>query len=462
MNRNRAGSKAGRHRSQKAVKDFSEAKNMILAEFVKETCGELNLSNAVLQKVAVEFETAMRDGLEGKPSSLRMLPSFISRPTGRERGEAIAIDFGGTNVRVLKVRLEDGKSRCEKVTTFSLKDPGGAYDYTGEQIRAEELFDFIVRHVAEVAGGGGAALPLGHTFSFPCRQEGINRAVLIQWTKEIRTSGVEGRDVTPLLEEALARQGVRNVRPRAILNDTVGTLLAAAYTLRDAEIGSICGTGHNTCYLEPRHPLTGKPMIVNTEAGNFDKVALTRFDREVNEASARPGAMLLEKQVSGAYLGEVVLAVLRAMTAERLLPAPTQDWSRGILTGVHLAQILQDGSGYEHSKQASETLLGLSGLAAEQLRALQMLVESVVARSARLVGATYGAILRYLDPDLGRNHVVAVDGSLYAHMPGYEAGIRAGLEGVLGEGARSVDTCWIRDGSGIGAAIAATVADTQA
>lgn len=434
---------------------------MILVDFVKEACSQINLTSEALQQVAARFEAAMRDGLAGRPSSLRMLPSYISRPTGAERGEAVAIDFGGTNVRILKVRLADGQTHFEKSSSFCLKDPKGAYDYTQEQTRAEELFDFIAGHVVDVLAGERSTLPLGHTFSFPCRQEGINRAVLIQWTKEIRTSGVEGRDVTPLLAEALERQGVRNVRPRAVINDTVGTLLAAAYKLRGVDLGSICGTGHNTCYLEPRHPLTGKPMIVNMEAGNFDGVHLTPFDREVNQSSSHPGAMILEKQVSGAYLGEVVLAALRTMVAERLLPAGNRSWNRGTLTGVHLAQVLEDGSDCDKTKSMAQTQLALTGLTNEQLQALRKLVENVTGRSARLVGATYAGILRYLDPGLEREHVVAIDGSLYAHMPGYSAGIRAGLEAVLGPGARAVTTRLIKDGSGIGAAIAAVVADAQ-
>jgi hexokinase len=46
-------------------------------------------------------------------------------------------------------------------------------------------------------------------------------------------------------------------------------------------------------------------------------------------------------------------------------------------------------------------------------------------------------------------------------MPLYDAGIRAGLEAVLGPGAGRVTTSLIKDGSGIGAAIAALVADEQ-
>ena len=435
---------------------------MTLAEFVDEACRQLDLTPEALQQVAARFEKAMREGLAERPSSLKMLPSFIASPTGGERGEAIAVDFGGTNVRILRVCLADGEAQCRKSSRFNLKDPGGAYDFTREETRAEELFDFIARHVVDALAGESATLPLGHTFSFPCRQEGINRAVLIQWTKEIRTSGVEGRDVTPLLAEALKRQGVRNVRPRAVINDTVGTLLAAAYKLRGVDLGSICGTGHNTCYLEPRHPLTGQPMIVNMESGNFDGVPLTPFDREVNDASDYPGAQLLEKMVSGAYLGEVVLAALRKMTAEGQLPAGARSWDRGTLTGVHLTQVLEDGRDYANTKTMAQTQLGLAGLTDEQLGAIRKLVASVAGRSARLVGASFAGVLRYLDPGLEREHVVAIDGSLYAHMPGYDAGIHAALEAVLGPGSSGVATRLIKDGSGIGAAIAAVVADAQA
>ena len=264
-----------------------------------------------------------------------------------------------------------------------------------------------------------------------------------------------------MLAEALERQGVRNVRPRAVINDTVGTLLAAAYQLRGVEIGSICGTGHNTCYLEPRHPLTGKPMIVNMEAGSFDGVALTPFDRAVNQASVRPGEQLLEKMVSGAYLGEVVLAVLRTMAAERLLPAGNRSWDRGTFTGIHMTQVLEDGTDCAKTKSVAQVQLALTGLTINQLRAIRRVVGSVAGRSARLVGATFAGIIRYLDPGLEREHVVAIDGSLYAHMPLYDAGIRAGLEAVLGPGVRGVTTTLIKDGSGIGAAIAALVADVQ-
>lgn len=51
-------------------------------------------------------------------------------------------------------------------------------------------------------------LPLGFTFSFPCRQEGLDKAILTTWTKGFKCEGVEGNDIVKLLHEAIERRGV--------------------------------------------------------------------------------------------------------------------------------------------------------------------------------------------------------------------------------------------------------------
>ena len=52
-------------------------------------------------------------------------------------------------------------------------------------------------------------MPLGFTFSFPCKQEGLNSARLTTWTKGFKCTGVEGEDVVKLLREAIDRRNVR-------------------------------------------------------------------------------------------------------------------------------------------------------------------------------------------------------------------------------------------------------------
>ena len=419
---------------------------------------EFYLTADALRSVAADFVRAMESGLAGRPSSLRMLPSFLGSPSGREHDSVIAIDFGGTNIRVLEVELDgNGGVVTKRILRAPLVDPAGAYDHLGAGSNAEGLFGFIADRVAEIARPG-VSYDLGHTFSFPCRQTGVNEARLIFWTKEIRTAGVEGEDVGQLLDRALASRGLSQVRSRAILNDTVGTLLAAAFTRPHVAIGSICGTGHNTCYLEPVHPLTGRPMIVNMESGNFDAAPQTRFDRELDEASERPGTQRLEKMGSGRYIGEIVRRVLIDMAAEGLLPVSAGLSRRDVLSGPEVGAILADGAGLEATAATLASCFGWVSLGDERLAAVRTVVGLLVERSARLTAATFCGTLLHIDPPLSGEHVIAVDGSLYEKMPYYAGWIQQAIDETLPAARGRVGTMLAKDGSGIGAAIAAATA----
>lgn len=51
-------------------------------------------------------------------------------------------------------------------------------------------------------------LPLGFTFSFPVKQEGLKKGVLISWTKGFSCEGVVGQDVVEMLKVACERKMV--------------------------------------------------------------------------------------------------------------------------------------------------------------------------------------------------------------------------------------------------------------
>lgn len=51
-------------------------------------------------------------------------------------------------------------------------------------------------------------LPLGFTFSFACKQEGLSVAKLVSWSKGFQIPDMMGKDVAQLLREALIRRGV--------------------------------------------------------------------------------------------------------------------------------------------------------------------------------------------------------------------------------------------------------------
>jgi hexokinase len=49
-------------------------------------------------------------------------------------------------------------------------------------------------------------IPLGFTFSYPATQNYIDAGILQRWTKGFDIAGVEGHNVVPMFEAALARR----------------------------------------------------------------------------------------------------------------------------------------------------------------------------------------------------------------------------------------------------------------
>ncbi|EJW74181.1 hypothetical protein WUBG_14911, partial [Wuchereria bancrofti] len=74
---------------------------------IKKACEKFMLSDDNLMKVSKIMDDEMNRGLRGEPSCLKMLPSFIRAvPNGTERGDFLALDLGGTNFRVLLIKLK--------------------------------------------------------------------------------------------------------------------------------------------------------------------------------------------------------------------------------------------------------------------------------------------------------------------------------------------------------------------
>ncbi|MDF2570942.1 MAG: Hexokinase [Sporomusa sp.] len=418
---------------------------------------ELEITAVMMRDIAARFQQAMEDGLAGKQSTLKMLPAFIGRPTCQEQGQVVAIDFGGTNVRVLLVELASGgQANIIDRRSVPLKDKHGKYDYTCSEATGTELFDFIAETISEIVPPVGV-YPLGHTFSFPCQQYGVNEAVLISWTKEIKTAGVVGQNVGKLLQSALDRKGVGYVKSLAVINDTTGTLLAAAYTDTCTTIGAICGTGHNSCYLEPCHPLTNLPMIVNLESGNFDGVRQTTYDILLDQSSEKPGAQRLEKMASGQYLGELIRLIMSRLVADgHFNQGSDRLFVPYSLSTEDISPILADASPELSAvSKLAATRWGIGGLTIYQLDAIKTVVQLVAIRSARLAAATWAGVLFKVDPGLNRKHTIAVDGSLYEKLPDYADTLAKAMAEILGDKATQVTIRLSKDGSGIGAAIAA-------
>lgn len=417
---------------------------------------DLEVDSQKMLNIAMLFKETMEKTLAGETTCLKMLPSFIGKPTGKEKGTFMTIDMGGTNLRCTKFSIENGTFINLGEVKAKLINKEKDYDLTKVDTTAEQLFGFMADSINSLIDGE-EKLYLGNTFSFPCKQLGINEAYLIYWTKEIATSGVEGSNINKLLAEALKAKNI-NVEPVAILNDTVGTLLVAMYSYQEADIGSIMGTGHNTCYLEKKHPLNGGKMIVNIESGNYNVgLPVTKYDEIIDKNSQLPGAQMLEKMVSGYYMGYLVREILLDLYKNNELFI-NADIDTKEFFGQNFNALMVENFILYPSK--TEEQYSCSREDAENIRKVAM---AVLKRTVRLVASSFLGILfhQHGGTDINEKHVIAIDGTIYEKMPKVHDLMLQALQDALGDKAELIEIKLVKDGSGLGAAIAAAVAVTQ-
>jgi hexokinase len=436
-------------------------------KFLKQLEKDFNISPTRMRRMVRDFHSQMKKGLRGASSSLKMIPTYVDIPTGKEKGLFLALDLGGTNFRVLELELKGmGRTGDPIVKKYVLDKkriagPGA------------ELFDFFARCVGsfmeDARLGRTEEIKLGFTFSFPIKQTSVASGSLVLWTKGFKATGVVGRDVVGLLNDALKRKGLNNIRVTALANDTVGTLIAKSYSDKNCDVGVIIGTGTNACYREKianikkwrgaRTP-SGR-MIINIEWGNFNKLGRTKYDVALDKNSANPGDQRLEKMVSGMYMGEVVRLVLVDMIKRSIL-----------FSGRKKGAICEPGSfkteyvslmELDRSKELAKTddilkELGVKNTTLEERFLVRAACDIVSRRGARISASALAAVVTKMDAHLSKKHTIAIDGSVYEKHPAFSKKMGDGLKDIFGKKASRIKIELSKDGSGKGAAIIAAIA----
>ncbi|XP_051977318.1 hexokinase-2-like [Xyrauchen texanus] len=433
----------------------------------------LRLSRDQLTEVKRRMTEEMNRGLAKQThptATVKMLPTFVrSTPDGTERGDFLALDLGGTNFRVLLVRVRSGKRRSVEMHNKIYTIPQDITQGTGE-----ELFDHIVHCIAdflEYMGMKGASLPLGFTFSFPCHQTRLDQGVLIKWTKGFKASGCEGEDVATLLKDAIHRSEEFDLDVVAVVNDTVGTMMTCGYEDPQCEVGLIVGTGTNACYMEEMSNVelvegSEGRMCVNMEWGAFGDCGelddiCTEFDRAVDDQSTNSGKQRYEKMISGMYLGEVVRNVLLDFTAKGLLfrgKLSERLKTRGIFETKFLSQIESDRLALRQVRSILQHL-GLTSSTCDDSILVKEVCSVVSKRAAQLCGAGLAAVVDKIRLNRGLDQLkitVGVDGTLYKLHPHFSTIMRKTLRDLAPN--CEVSLVQSEDGSGKGAALITAVA----
>ncbi|KAK3765894.1 hypothetical protein RRG08_002140 [Elysia crispata] len=430
------------------------------------------LSGSAYKRVMALLHQEMINGLKHHSqggADIKMFPTFVrSLPDGSECGEFLALDLGGTNFRVLLVRLQGHDVEIQSKTYLI---PQRIMLGTGIQLFdhiADCIGKFVVEHDLQ-----NHQLPLGFTFSFPCQQEGLAKARLSKWTKGFRCEGVVGKDICQLLQEALQRRTNCHVEIVAVVNDAVGTLMSAAHGDRNCEIGLILGTGCNACYMEgldnvgtwkhgedqDHHP---RQVIINTEWGAFgDNGCLdfmrTEYDHELDTFSINPAKQIMEKMISGMYMGEIVRLVLVRLSHENLLfTSADRDcnlFERGRFYTKYVSEIESDTDEFFRNTKQVLDELQVENYTTEDCKVVKYVCTLVSARAAFLAAAGLATLINRLNK---QDMTIAVDGSLYRFHPRFHNLMCLKIKELVKPGLK-FKLSLSHDGSGKGAALTAAV-----
>ncbi|KAM0561052.1 hypothetical protein ACHAPJ_003553 [Fusarium lateritium] len=324
-------------------------------------------TQAFLQEAEALFlDPVDQDGLQQLSRNLRkqllerlqndmecMLPSYSHQlPRGTEVGRFVALDVGGSTLRVALVELCGRISNIgEQSKIVSIRN-----FFISPEIKAlqgMEFFDWMAERILETLsaeleqhGRPDGPLPMSLAWSFPIEQTSLAGGKLQGMGKGFSAcNGLLGQDLGEIVRTACLNHGL-NVELRAIVNDSSACLLSESYNHPTTRFGLILGTGVNLAAYLPvsaigRIKFGERPpqwfekathVIINSEISMMgrDILPLTRWDRQLLANHSRPEFQPLEHMVSGMYLGEICrLALVEAI-------GPT-----GVFGGVVPASLLK-------------------------------------------------------------------------------------------------------------------------
>ncbi|KAF2850882.1 hypothetical protein T440DRAFT_396113 [Plenodomus tracheiphilus IPT5] len=421
-------------------------RSMALADQAKRVAAEFDFEKDAVNKAVQEFIREMDEGLGAEGTELSQIPTYVTAvPNGTEKGLYMAVDLGGTNFRVCSIRLNGD-------TTFSLTQSKVAIPRELMVAKtSKELFSFLAKqieaflkqhHEEHYAGTlkkrstgeeHDEIFNLGFTFSFPVHQIGINKGMLMRWTKGFDIQDAVGKDVCALLQQEIDELHLP-VKVAALVNDTVGTLMARSYTSPGKTgtlLGAIFGTGTNGAYVEKLDKVTKLTqaksageydqstgeMIVNTEWGSFDNslrtLPNTPYDVELDEKSVNPGIQMFEKRVSGMFLGELLRLALLKLINDPQVPLFSDDNSSsndahsttqisknspiykqwGLDTSLLSVCAGDSTPGLRMLRQTLDKEYDISAVSAEDAEAVRDIAAAIGRRAARLSAVAIAAII---------------------------------------------------------------------
>lgn len=356
-----------------------------------------------IRKLTDEYMSEMDKGLRGEQSSLEMIPTYITAEGEvPDNVPVIAIDAGGTNLRISLVTFVNGIPSLSQIQKYAMPGSHG-------EITAEQFFDELAEKVLPLTETSDK---IGFCFSYPAEiLPDCDGKILCLTKKEVCVKNAEGIIIGRKLAEKLCEKGSTKNFRTILLNDTVASLMGGIATLKISECdgfaGLILGTGNNTCYTEKGDRIkklsNAKDMIINCESGNFSKAFLGASDKNMDLSSDNPGGFLFEKMLSGVYHGKVI-----TNTASLAAKAGLLSKAFGEVTPPFTTPELDDFL-REKNNRVAEMCVG------DDAKILEYFIDQSFERAAKLVCANIAALMLHCNggKKAARPFCVVAEGSTF-------------------------------------------------
>jgi hexokinase len=396
----------------------------------------------------------MIKGLEGRESSLRMIPTYIEAENDfLKEVPVLAIDAGGTNFRAALIRFSRSL-KIEYGEIVNYRMPG-----LENEVSSAEFFRTIADYIRSLAE---KTERIGFCFSYPTEILPSRDGRLLQFCKEVQAPEVVGQLIGKNLLETLGTPGKHLV----LLNDTVATLLAGkSASLRntfDSFIGYILGTGTNTCYIEHNGKIMknkelhqNRSQIINIESGNFGKAPRSELDLVFDNSTMNPGNYTFEKMFSGGYFGGLCLTVLKAAAAEGVFSQPTRELLNNL---TELSS--NDASNIVGNQGSEESKLKECFKTRNDEVSCKEIIDSLIERASKLVASNIAAVVLKTGKgkSAGSPILITIEGTTFYKLHNLKDLFEGYLEDYLsGERKRYVKFTEVAQSSLIGAALAALI-----
>lgn len=407
-----------------------------------------------IQQIVDLLTNDMINGLAGKESTLRMIPTYIEAENQFLTDvPVVAVDAGGTNFRTAMVRFNKN-GKLEITNLINAKMPG----LEGE-ISKTEFFKTIAAYVKPNAELSGR---IGFCFSYPTEIFPDKDGRLLQFCKEVQAPEVVGELIGKSLLETLGMKEKQIV----LLNDTVATLLAGKSASfghdYDSFIGFILGTGTNTCYIENNSNILktsnldrSKTQIINIESGAFRKVPQTDIDIVFDNTTVNPGDYKFEKMFAGGYFGGLCLTALKYAANEGVFSHEAANELNSI---IELSS--EDVNKFVSNRESYHGPLTRCTANSSDKETCIEIIECLIDRSAKLVAANMAAVI--LKTNKGKSEkrpiLITIEGTTFYKLHNLKSHFENYLKDYLkNEKLRFYEFTEVKQSSLVGAALAALI-----